>query len=552
MMMGGMTVTTEPRPSRRRRGSPGFRVRVLGLVALLLAVSVAVGLLIQRAVLIERHEDEVEASLNQERRELESLVEGRDPATGRPFAGDVEAIFETFLRRNLPAEDEVFLALVDGRQFRGTRSPVPLGTDRALVARWSALVDGERGWVQTEAGPVRYLAVPLRQDGRTRGVFVVAHFVQPERDEIDSAARIEALAAGVVLIIAIGAAWLVAGQLLKPVRVLTDSARAISETDLTSRIEIEGNDEIAELGRTFNAMLDRLSSAFTIQQRFVADAGHELRTPITVIRGHLELMGDDPEDRRQAVGVATEELDRMARIVDDLLVLAKAEQPDFLKMEPVELSDFTTELLAKARHMGDRTWRLDNTATGTFPADPQRLTQAVLNLARNSVEHTTAGAEIALGSDRHNGTVRLWVRDTGLGIDPAERDRIFERFARGRGGPRRSEGAGLGLSIVHAITDAHHGRVELASLPGAGATFTLVLPAPAGPGADLDLIREMSVHGGDTHDRTQTVPSAGAPTAPGTDGEAVTRELPVVDDVSTGPDRRAVDDTERLTRWPGS
>jgi signal transduction histidine kinase len=215
----------------------------------------------------------------------------------------------------------------------------------------------------------------------------------------------------------------------------------------------------------------------------VDDAGHELRTPITVVRGHLELMGDDPRDRRETIALVTDELDRMARIVDDLLLLAKAEQPDFVQLEAVELSDLTTELLAKARTIGDRDWRLDACASGPFRADPQRVTQAVLNLARNAVEHTAPGAEIALGTARGDGTVRLWVRDTGTGVDPAERDRIFERFARGRDGPRRSEGAGLGLSIVRAITDAHRGRVEVDSRAGTGATFTLVLPDPDGPGA---------------------------------------------------------------------
>jgi signal transduction histidine kinase len=480
MMMA--TTTTEVPDRGRRRLSPSFRLRVLGLVAVILVVSVAVGLFVQRAVLIERFEQQVEESLDQERRELESLAGGRDPDTGEPFAGDVVAIFDTFLNRNFPSADEVYLAIVDGEPFRVTRAPVRLEADRALVARWAALTEGERGWVSTNAGRLRYLAVPLRFEGRTRGVFVVGYFVQPERDDIDGATRVEAIAALAVVAVAVGAAWLVAGRLLKPVRDLTASARRISETDLSSRIEIEGDDEIAELGRTFNAMLDRLSGGFESQRRFVAVAGHELRTPITVIRGHLELMGDDPEDRREAVAVATEELDRMARIVDDLLMLATVEQPGFLRVEPTEISDLTTELLAKARHLGDREWTFDGSAEGEIPVDPQRLTQAALNLARNAVEHSSPGDQIGIGSDRDGVSVRIWVRDQGAGIEPEDQERVFDRFVRGGKGARRSSGAGLGLSLVRAIVEAHGGRVDLVSAPGVGSTFTLVLPAPSDGG----------------------------------------------------------------------
>jgi two-component system OmpR family sensor kinase len=179
-----------------------------------------------------------------------------------------------------------------------------------------------------------------------------------------------------------------------------------------------------------------------------------------------------------------DELDRMARIVADLLLLAKAEQPDFVQLEPVEIRDLTTELLMKSRALGDRDWRLDACASGSVSGDPQRLAQAVLNLARNAVEHTTPGAEVALGSSRHDGEVRLWVRDSGPGVDPADRDRIFERFARAGRGPRPSDGAGLGLAIARAVADGHAGRVELVSRPGAGATFTLVWPDHGAPAAD--------------------------------------------------------------------
>lgn len=460
-----------------RRFRIGFRTRVLGSFVALVAGATIAGLFFQRAVLLQQLDREVEATLEQEIEELQRLADGNDPLTGEPFGPDVEAIFDTFLERNVPAEGEVFLTFVAGGPHKVTPTPVPLQEDPTLTARWGSLAEGEWGDLSTEAGPVRYVAVPLRFDGRTHGVFVIANFLRGERDEIESGTRVAAAVAAGVLLLATGVAWLVAGRLLRPVRRLTEAAEAITDTDLDRRIPVEGNDEIARLAHRFNEMLDRLAGAFASQRAFVDDAGHELSTPITIVRGHLELMGDSPEERRETVALVTEELDRMARIVDDLLLLAKAEQPDFVQPDVIEVADLTTDLLAKARTLGDRHWQLDASAVGEIRADTQRLTQATLNLARNAVQHTVPDADVAIGSAWDDGSLRLWVRDTGVGIDVTEQQRIFERFARGRRGHRRSDGAGLGLAIVRSVAEAHGGRVDLDSEPGHGATFTIVLPA---------------------------------------------------------------------------
>jgi signal transduction histidine kinase len=265
---------------------------------------------------------------------------------------------------------------------------------------------------------------------------------------------------------------------LAPVKELTDTARSITETDLTRRIPVEGNDQIAELTETFNAMLDRLQAAFTTQRSFMDDAGHELRTPITIIRGHLELLGDDPDERREVVSIVTDELDRMSRQVDDMLLLAKAERPGFLDREPVDIGAVTEEWLTKMRTLAPRQWRLAARASGMVMADRQRLTQAVMNLAENAARHTGPDGTIVLSSEVRAGEVRVAVADDGPGIPWADQERIFERFARGASGPGRTQSSGLGLAIVRAIAEAHGGRVELASEPGRGATFTVVIPAP--------------------------------------------------------------------------
>jgi two-component system, OmpR family, sensor kinase len=165
----------------------------------------------------------------------------------------------------------------------------------------------------------------------------------------------------------------------------------------------------------------------------------------------------------------------MSRFVDDLLLLARAELDDFLRLEPFELGALTDELLDKAEGLGRRAWRLEGRGDAVIVADRQRLTQAVMGFAHNAVQHTDDDDPIWLGTAVDDREARLWVRDAGPGIPAADQERIFERFARA-GTARRSEGAGLGLAIARAIAEAHGGRVELSSRPGAGATFTVVVP----------------------------------------------------------------------------
>jgi signal transduction histidine kinase len=269
---------------------------------------------------------------------------------------------------------------------------------------------------------------------------------------------------------------MLADRILKPVRSIGNTARSISESQLTRRIDVEGHDEIAQLAATFNDMLDRLEDAFQTQKEFIDDAGHELRTPITIIRGHLETRELEPEDRERVTALVLDELDRMARLVDDLVLLARSERPDFLDLTVVDVPVLTEEVRDKAEMIARRGWTVDGVGTGRIVADRQRLTQALLQLAQNASQHTQEGDAIALGSGVANGEASFWVRDTGPGIDARDRGRIFRRFQRGRDGRRPSGGAGLGLAIVQAIAKAHHGRIELASDPGKGSTFRLVIP----------------------------------------------------------------------------
>ncbi len=455
----------------------GARTRILAAFVTLLAFSTLLSALAIRQLLLARTADRVDASLTQEVDEFRQIVGGRNPADGTPFRGRLRLIFDTYLRRNVPGEGETLIAYVNGELYNdesgGRSTPLP---ESARPERWATLARSERGDLETSVGTVRYLAIPIEGSGSLRGVFVVVVSLGAERQEVEDAVQLAAIVLFSVLLIASALAWVVAGRILAPLRVLADTARSIGETDLTRRIPVTGKDELADLSRTFNAMLDRLEEAFAGQRQFVSDASHELRTPITIVRGHLELLGDDPDERRETIALVTDELDRMSRFVDDLLLLAKAERDDFLRVTQLELGALTDELLDKATALGKRRWELEARGEAVIVGDRQRLTQALMGLAQNAVQHTSEGDPVWLGSDVNRHEARLWVRDSGPGVAAEDQERIFSRFARASASRRRSEGAGLGLAIVRAIAEAHGGRVLLSSRPGDGATFTLVIP----------------------------------------------------------------------------
>jgi signal transduction histidine kinase len=459
------------------RVSASLRTRIVAWFIGLLALATLSSVLVTRTVLLVRLDQRIDAELTQESAELRRLATGNDPETGKPFRSNVQRIFEVFFERNVPARNEAFITFVEGRPFLRSRQVVPyrLDSDPRLVAQWGGLRQPDRGHVQTPAGRVEYLAVPLRAQGEPAGVFVAAIFRDRLKTDVDDAVWAAGLVGLGVLLLGSVLAWRLADRVIRPVSALTRTARTISETDLSGRIPVRGRDEVAQLASTFNEMLARLERAFASQRRFVDDAGHELKTPLTIVRGHLELLEEDPEERRETLALVMDELDRMSRIVKDLLLLAKHEQPDFLDLATVEVGGLTDDVHAKAKGLGAREWVLEGRGRGVIVADRQRLTQAMLQLAQNAVRYSDTAEPIGFGSAVSDGEARFWVRDHGPGIPLAEQDKVFERFRRGSG-HRRSQGAGLGLAIVRAIAEAHRGRVELESGPGAGALFTIVIP----------------------------------------------------------------------------
>jgi len=281
-------------------------------------------------------------------------------------------------------------------------------------------------------------------------------------------------------------ASLAAGRLLRPIRLLRDAAAGSNNAaDLTERIPVTGRDDVSELAAAINSMFDRLQDSSRSQRRLLNDVGHELKTPITIIRGHLELLDAGNVAEVEATrALAIDELDRMSTLVSDISLLAASKTPHFVELAEVDIDSFTAAVGAKASALDPtRTWRVES-ASGLALIDAGHITQAWLQLADNAVKYSTPGAPIVIAAEVSETGTSSWldlsVRDSGPGIPPDAQERIFERFSRLESS-RDTEGTGLGLSIVSAIAEAHGGSVLLSGAPDEGSTFTIRIPLVAEP-----------------------------------------------------------------------
>lgn len=462
-----------------------LRGRVLAglLVALALVMLVAglVNFYLERG----RLEDGVDAGLQQRRAQVLALAaRGTDPVSGERLA-DIELLLRSAMQSALPGPDDGEVGLIDGRVALTAPDSTRVRPEEmpGLVA--AAAADPQRARIDTFEGPpgtYRYIVIPVAVAGDPRpGTLVAVVDLGAQRARMESNYRtFWVVGFGSGLLVGL-LAWLGLGHVLRPIGWLRRTAERISDRDLSERVPVRGHDDLAALTHTINAMLDRLEGTFDGQRRLLDDVGHELRTPLTVMRGHLELMNvHDPTDVRATRDVSLSEIDRTAALVEDLITLAKSERPDFVRPVEVDVADLTAEVLAKATALGDRQWGLDEVAEQDAWLDPHRVSQALLELARNAVKFSEPGSAVLIGSAVTGDRVDLWVRDHGRGIEPDRLSVVTERFARAADDV---EGSGLGLAIVTSIARAHGGRLTIQSTPGEGSTFILDLPRATPPGA---------------------------------------------------------------------
>jgi two-component system OmpR family sensor kinase len=489
----------------RRLPLRGLRWRLAAWVALVVVVSSALTFVVVYSGIASELRSQIDGELSGEVNELSHAIAQAGPGRtglrraatayimGQPFQTGSTALFAVIpgvpIQTNTP--ELVAGAAPDEGESVAEQDAENRAAGRVLAARlgYSTLHLPDVGALRLLKRSVKVPHGPTITIGAGESLASVARARQ-------GVARAYILAGVLTLVGALLGALLIGSRFTRPLRHMAALATRVDAGDLHPRIHDVGRpgDEVRVLADAFNHMLDRLTDAFAGQRAFIADASHELRTPLTVIRGQLEVLAaqrePSGEEVRRVERLLQAEVARITRLVDDLLLLAKAEQNEFLRREEVDLPTFVEELWDGSSLVADRRFELGSVPAGTLQADPDRLAQALRNLLANAIEHTTSGSGLvklsvhrAPGSQ--NGEIAFTVEDDGPGISVDQLERVFDRFHRTDAArDRASGGAGLGLAIVRAIAEAHGGTVSAGSAAAAGgARFDLVLPgfSPASP-----------------------------------------------------------------------
>jgi len=376
----------------------------------------------------------------------------------------------------------------------------PLGRpgSRSSALRQRALPLSAEAWRNAERGRrtfetlargsgerVRLLTMPVLRAGRVVQLIQVGIPLRRVEDALRRYLQIVlALVPVAVVLAAVGGAG-IARVALRPVDEMARTARRITAEALSERVPRRGaGDELDYLADTLNGMLGRLEGAFGQLRRFTADAAHELRTPLTVLKGEIEVAlraERSPAEYQRVLETSLEEVDRLIRVAEDLLLLSRTAAESGLRRAPVELEPLVLEGLDAGARLAARrgvSVSLGEVSAVTVVGDASALGRALLNLVENAVKYTPAGGRVTLSLHRDDHVARIAVEDTGVGIDPADQERIFEPFVRlDEARSRETGGTGLGLAIARSIAVAHGGRLDVQSAPKAGSRFTLQLPA---------------------------------------------------------------------------
>ncbi|MBS3940148.1 MAG: HAMP domain-containing histidine kinase [Actinobacteria bacterium] len=468
-----------------------LRVRVPATAMVVFAVSLAIAAVIAYELLLQdgRRDIDVVIAREQDRFELSMSELLGDPTEAAPSSEQaLRDAVTRYLQLN-PSTPSYWtiVTFAGGQRMAAANGPPELEP----LFRSGALPSGDLNvleTVATDAGEVRTSTVPILLDGAEVGTLQIVAPLEPVRSEALEAAWLVVAAAGVSLLL--GGILLAATlwRSLAPLGSLASAARTTNLRSLDTRVVEPGSsDEVAVLAREFNTMLERLEAASARQREFMASVGHELRTPITIARGHLEVLqnvdGNDPRVAAETAAILQDELRRMGRLVDDLMAIARSGMDDFARPRPVELVHWFEELELRLSGTAEgRRVRVQPPPPVTLHADPDRLAQAVLNLVTNAQIHTPAGTGITVEARLAPHGLVVTVHDDGPGIPEDIRDSVFSPFVRAGDAPTST---GLGLSVVKAVVDAHDGEVVLDSGP-AGTRVELHLPwEPAGGEQDL-------------------------------------------------------------------
>jgi heavy metal sensor kinase len=331
--------------------------------------------------------------------------------------------------------------------------------------------------------PCRSYVRPAAIDSNGTTWMVVVTSLEGATESLDEMQSLLSLSALFALIAAGGGGWLISRRALAPVASLTSAAAQISSSNLDRRVPVgRSEDELSMLARTFNDMIERLQQSFESQRRFIADASHDIRTPIAVVRGELELLqrriaGEPPT--HDALNRAIAELDRLNQLANDLLLLARAEAGQLPQARQQErLDELLAESASSLRRLAsqrDVAIKVDIYDAAEVRCDPQMLRRAVSNLVENAIKFSPNSTSVRTSLFVTGRSASIVIIDRGEGIPPKDLTRIFDRFYRGDRS-RVDRGTGLGLTIAKAIIEDHGGTVHIASELGVGTTITVTLP----------------------------------------------------------------------------
>jgi len=423
-------------------------------------------------------------------------------AARNTLARQAEGLANTERDRRFPRPSEGLPAIIT-LPGRWTQARNPDGT---ISARTADLADtvlplGDPGlrtvqggvtWVEVarvDDEPLLIYSHPILIQGRlTRIIQIATPFTEREQS-LATLRWILIVGTSLATLIAFVVGWVLAGMALNPIHHITRTAQAIgAEHNFSRRVQHAGpNDEVGQLATTFNAMLTELEAAYRqvekalqTQRRFVGDASHELRTPLTTIRGNIELLRNpaamDAQERADILTDTKDEVERLIRLVNQLLSLARADAGHALRCEPLSLKPLIEETCHQAALLApQRRLACDNLLDATVSANRDALKQVLLILLDNALVHTPAHASVTVAMARAGDLIAVSIRDTGPGIAPDLLPHIFERFYRGDVS-RSGGGAGLGLAIAKELLQAQHGAIQVESQIGKGSVFTFTLP----------------------------------------------------------------------------
>ncbi len=414
------------------------------------------------------------------------LVQRTRVSSSPLIPSDVNALFRRFFGFSpLEGQVDVYDALGKRDSSRSDTQSSGLSISPQALANASRGLATFETMPSTGPYPVRVLTKPVIESGRVINLVQVG---MPLGNMIRTRRRFLLIMAAVLplgLLLAGGGGWLAARRALKSVDRMTRTARRISGERLSERLQETGSDdELDRLARTLNEMLGRLDDSFHQMRRFSADASHELQTPLTILKGEMEVALRSPrsaEEYQRVLKSGLEEIERIGQLVAGLLLLARADTGALkLDIKSVPLNELWQEIRDQMKTVAEAhniNLSVEPAEPVSVPGDREHLRRLMLNLVDNAIKYTRSGGKVTLSLQSDNQWTRLMVSDTGIGLSNEERQRVFDRFHRATDTRARDErGVGLGLSIVQSIAEAHGGRIDVDSAPGQGSIFTVFLP----------------------------------------------------------------------------